>query len=1043
VNRRTEIIVVAGLLFGLIVLASSRIVSHNAFEQAMKSEESVSAINRAILQLVRIKSRLKDAETGQRGYLLTGDPLYLQPYNEARTAVTAGLSEIPGIIDQAGLPHDAVREFEAMIAAKMAEEERTIAMFDRGEREQAIAVVKTDEGKHIMDQLRAKVNSIEERMQRRAIELTDRAASFRQTAGLINLAGLVILLGFMGAFGYLVLRDLAGRRRAEAELARQQEWLRTTLLSIGDGVIATDEQGRVVLMNEIAEQLTGWKLADAKGKPHTECFRIINAVTREPVESPADAALKRNQVVGLANHSVLITRDGKELPIDDSGAPIRDAQGKPTGAVLVFRDVTERYRAELELRDSERFTRSILDGSGDCIKVIDADGNIESMNAPGLRMMEIDDIQAVRGKAWPEFWSDNADTARAAIADALAGQAARFQGPCRTFTGRLKWWDVLVSPMADDAMGVRRLVSVSRDITDQRRSEAALTGQKRVLEQIARGDEIESIYASVIEIIEAHTDIKPCASICTVDADGRLHTIAHSRLPSAYVAAIDNLPIGESVGSCGTAAHRRQSVVVGDIANDPLWANFRDVALSHGLRACWSIPILSQYGNVLGTIAIYHPQPHTPSPRERELAEVLARTLGLAIERKATEAERERLLANERTARSEAERVSRVKDEFVATLSHELRTPLNAILGWAQLLRRGPTEASELSSGLETIERNARVQSQMIEDLLDMSRIVAGKVRLDIQRVDLPKVVAAAIETIKPAAEAKGIRLQAMLDPRTNIVHGDPTRLQQAIWNLLSNAVKFTPKGGKVQIVLERVNSHIEITVSDTGRGIKPEFLPHVFERFRQEDASTTRKFGGLGLGLAIVKQLVELHGGTVRASSGGEDQGSVFVIELPLAMNGFKLQTESRSQPVSPQAMPLASVNVSLDSVKVLVVDDEQDSRELIRRVLVETGADVMGAGSVREALDLLPTFRPDVILSDIGMPEQDGYELIRRVRNRPVNDGGAIPAAALTALARSEDRTRALLAGFQVHVPKPIEPSELIAVVQSLAALRQPRAS
>lgn len=392
-------------------------------------------------------------------------------------------------------------------------------------------------------------------------------------------------------------------------------------------------------------------------------------------------------------------------------------------------------------------------------------------------------------------------------------------------------------------------------------------------------------------------------------------------------------------------------------------------------------------------------------------------------------------LESERAARSEAERMSGVKDEFLATLSHELRTPLNAILGWAQVLQSGPKDPADYQKGLETIERNARVQNQLIEDLLDMSRVTAGKLRLDIQPLQPVSFIEAAVETVKHAADAKGIRLERILDPSAGPISGDPGRLQQVIWNLLSNAIKFTPKEGKVQILLERVNSHIEISVADTGTGINPELLPHLFERFKQGDASTTRKHGGLGLGLSIVKSLVELHGGTVSINSPGEGLGTTVTVRLPLSVVHGDADMIDRLHPKT-AGVSAAGVNCAeLAGVKVLVVDDQTDTRDLIRRVLEDCAAAVFTAATVDDALALVEMHKPDVLVSDIGMPDADGFELLKRVRALGPHRGGKIPAIALTAFARSEDRTRALRAGFVVHVSKPVDPAELIATVASVA--------
>jgi PAS domain S-box-containing protein len=395
--------------------------------------------------------------------------------------------------------------------------------------------------------------------------------------------------------------------------------------------------------------------------------------------------------------------------------------------------------------------------------------------------------------------------------------------------------------------------------------------------------------------------------------------------------------------------------------------------------------------------------------------------------------EREELLDAERAARSEAERVSLMKDEFLATLSHELRTPLNAILGWAQVLVLEKSDPADVQRGLDAIQRNARAQTQLIEDLLDMSRIISGKVRLDVQWTDLAGIIDAALDSVRPSAEAKGIRIRRILDPKAGPVSGDPTRLQQVVWNLLTNAIKFTPKGGSVDVLLERVNSHVEITIHDSGMGIEPEFLPLVFERFRQADSSSTRSFGGLGLGLSIVKNLVELHGGSIRAKSAGAGQGATFIVSLPLApIRG----NEKREHPTTEKAPAFDYTQIDLTGVKVLVIDDEPDARALVSRVLTHCHAEVAVGGSAAEGLEIIQTFLPDVLLSDIGMPQTDGYEFIRQVRRLAPERGGRTPAIALTAFARSEDRTRAMMAGYQVHISKPIEPQELVATVRSLAS-------
>ena len=384
-------------------------------------------------------------------------------------------------------------------------------------------------------------------------------------------------------------------------------------------------------------------------------------------------------------------------------------------------------------------------------------------------------------------------------------------------------------------------------------------------------------------------------------------------------------------------------------------------------------------------------------------------------------------------AHEQLKRADTIKAEFLATLSHELRTPLNAILGWVQILKDGATD-EDLAQAVPIIERNVRAQAQLIEDLLDMSRIESGKLNLDMQAVDLAEIVNASIETVRPAAQGKEIRLTSACSSIDGVVMGDKNRLQQILWNLLINAVKFTPKGGRVHIVTERSNSHVDLSVTDTGQGIAPEFLGQVFDRFRQADSSTTRPHGGLGLGLSIVKHLTELHGGTVQVASAGVDHGATFTISLPL--QSVRARRGALAKARGNMALDDVAANADLSGVKILVVDDEADSAQIVRRILERTGAVVCIAGSMEGAITEFTRFAPHIVLSDIGMPGHDGYELIARLRELP--GGRTIPAVALTALARKEDRTRALRAGFQLHVPKPVDSAELIAVVQNLAALR-----
>ncbi|WP_437809511.1 ATP-binding protein [Sorangium sp. So ce1078] len=589
-----------------------------------------------------------------------------------------------------------------------------------------------------------------------------------------------------------------------------------------------------------------------------------------------------------------------------------------------------------------------------------------------------------------------------------------------------------------------------RDITERRRAEEALRDETRILELLNRTGNVIASTLDVQTLLQSITDAATQLSGAEFGAffynmrDTTGDAFQLYTLSGAPREAFERFGLPRATPLFGPTFRGEGSIRSDDILLD---ARYGKMPPHHGMppghlpvRSYLAVPVTSRAGEPIGGLFFGHSRAAVFTERTERLILGVAAQASVAIDNarlyehvKRAADERARLLETERASRAELERVSVMKDEFLATLSHELRTPLNAILGWSEILLEQSSDDPQTRRGLETITRNARAQAQLIDDLLDMNRIISGKIRLDVQRTDLATVVDAAVDSVRPSAEAKGIRLRKIIDPLAGPVSGDPNRLQQVVWNLLSNAVKFTPKGGKIDVLLERVNSHVEITVHDSGIGISPEFLPQIFERFRQADASTTRRYGGLGLGLSIVKQLVELHGGTIHVESPGEGQGSTFVVSLPLHV---VRDTPSREHPTSAAAAsPPGRGEIALSGIKVLVVEDEPDARDLMKQVLDRSKAHVIAASSAMEGLRLLKSERPDVVISDIGMPEKDGYQFMHEVRSLPPSEGGRIPAIALTAFARSEDRTRAMLAGYQVHLAKPIEPRELVATVRSLA--------
>lgn len=785
---------------------------------------------------------------------------------------------------------------------------------------------------------------------------------------------------------------LQARRRAEEELRKQSEWLRVTLASIGDAVISTDAEGRVTFMNGVAESLTGWPQAEALNRPLSEVFHIINEETRQSVDNPVEKVLREGKVVGLANHTVLIAKDGTERPIDDSAAPIRDDEGQIVGVVLVFHDITERRKAERV----KAYLAAIVASSDDAIVSKNLQGIITSWNKGAEKVFGYTAEEAVGQSITMLIPTQYLDEEPIILDKIRRGQSVdHYETVRRRKDGALIDISLTVSPIRDEAGNIIGASKIARDITER----------QRIQEDLRKSEER---YRSLTGILTS--------VVWTTDAEG------------AFVA-----PQSEWEAFTGQSweEHQGWGRISALHADDQermrtQWKSAIESRSTYELQCrIWHISSSKYHYCIAHAVPLFD--------ADGSIREWVGNTLDID-EQKEAEAERERLLASERTARETAESASRAKDEFLATVSHELRTPLNAILGWARLLSSASLDNEVAARSLKAIEQNATAQAQLIEDLLDVSRIISGKFRLKAQPLEVEPVIEAAINSVRPTAEAKGIRLQVVLDPDSGPVSGDAGRLQQVVWNLLSNAIKFTPKGGCVQVRLMRINSHIEIEVSDTGQGIEPEFLPYVFDRFRQADGSTTRSYGGLGLGLSIVRHIVELHGGDVAVDSPGKDQGATFTIKLPLIVTQKKAGGERVHPAISSEVALHFQPSTALEGVRVLIVDDDPESLILLSTVLTQSGAYIKTAGSAEEGFEWVKEWRPDVIVSDIGMPREDGYSFMKRVKTWTRESGTWIPAVALTAYARAEDRMKALASGFQIHVPKPVEPAELITVIASL---------
>jgi PAS domain S-box-containing protein len=586
-----------------------------------------------------------------------------------------------------------------------------------------------------------------------------------------------------------------------------------------------------------------------------------------------------------------------------------------------------------------------------------------------------------------------------------------------------------VSPIRDEAGKVIGASKIARDVTDRTRLEAAAREHAANTQRIS---DVGAVVASTLDreaIVQKVTDT--ATELTRAEFGAFFYNVRDQRTGDALMLyalsgapreAFAAFPHPRATALFGPTFRGEAPIRIDDVLADPRYgksAPFNGMPAGHlPVRSYLAVPVKGLDGHVIGGLFFGHSKVGVFEPQHERLAAGAAAWAAVALE-------------NSRLY-EEAREANRMKDEFLAVLSHELRTPLNAILGYARLLRGGMLTGEQFDRAIETVERNSRWLTQIVEDVLDVSRIVSGKIRLDVQAVDIASVIDNAVSTVQPAADAKGVRLQTLIDTRVAPVSGDPDRLQQVIWNLLSNAVKFTPKGGRVQLRVERVNSHIEVVVSDTGVGIRKDFLPFVFDRFRQGDSGPTRKTGGLGLGLAIVRHIVEMHGGTVSVESAGPDQGSTFTVKLPIMIVQPTAEHRKREHPLAEQRQPLEKMS-SLADVHVLAVDDEADSLGLLKVVLESAGARVTTAASAPAVLEMIDRVRPDVLVADIGMPEMDGFELITRVRQLP-GPSAAVPAAALTAFARSEDRTKALQHGFEMHLAKPVDPGELVASVATL---------
>ena len=795
--------------------------------------------------------------------------------------------------------------------------------------------------------------------------------------------------------------------------------------SSDDAIVSKNLDGIVQSWNAAAERMFGYSAADMIGKS----IRTIIPPDRQDEEDFVLGRVKAGQAV-KHYETMRLRKDGRMIPVSLTVSPIHDETGAIIGASKIVRDISDRKAADL----SARRLSAVIEWSDDAIVTKDLNSIITSWNRAAERMFgyTAEEVigRSVRTIIPPELQSEE-DTVLARI---KAGQVTEhYETRRRRKDGVDLIVSLTVSPIVDEQGQIVGASKIARDVTER----SAL--RARAEEQAAVTKRLSEVGAMVAKSLDQGTIVQRVTDIGTELTGAAFGAFFYDQVDerSGDTSMLYTLA-GAPKEAFAAFPHPRATPIfaptfagegvmrLDDVTKDP---RFGQNPPMHGLpeghppvKSYLAVPVKSVSGDVLGGLFFGHPEAGVFTAQHEQLAVGVSAWASVALE-------------NARLYR-EARDADRLKDEFLAVLSHELRTPLNAIVGYARLLRGGVLVGDKAATGLETLERNATSLTRIVEDVLDVSRIVAGKIRLDVQAVELGLLVHNAVATVKPASDAKEQRIQTIVDPRVGPVSGDPDRLQQVIWNVLSNAVKFTPKGGRVQVRVEAVNSHVEIVVSDSGAGIGPDFLPFVFDRFRQADAGTNRRTGGLGLGLSIVRHVVEMHGGSVHVASDGLNQGTTFRLKLPLMIVHREGAREPREHPRTEKARPLAQLG-NLNGLRVLAIDDEADALGLLQSVLEAAGATAVTKTSAREALEQIETIAPDVVVTDLGMPDMDGFDFITQLRASPGKFRNT-PAAAVTAFARSEDRTRALQTGFEMHLAKPVDPGELVASVARLVRRR-----
>lgn len=1015
----------------LIIIVFFAIRSTESLNESLKWEKHTQEV---LLQLDETMILTLDAETGGRGFLISGDETFLEPYNNAQQKLGGTLAKLRGLVADNQNEAAAVAKLEEVIKQRLDVLEQTVELRRTKSLEEVRKEINdrlgANRGKNLMDEVRTLAGTIKSEEQHLlTVRERNLDQNLKDTSRMLfigSIAGIIAL----GLANFAIYREVGKRSKVEDDLKESNKNLesrveeRTRELSGKNAELEEQikQREQAVERRRVALDAGGlgtWKLnLDGADGELDERSLAVFGLGSEDFDGSSRKAFSRvveedapkvdeefrKAVAQKTNFDAefrIRNSSGETRWNNCTGQPQLDENGNVTHVVGFCRDITESKKNELALRSSESFVRAILDSLPAHISVLDRTGKIIAVNQAWRNFASSNCLEGQidstdigqnyvkvceNSAAFDEETKHVVEQMRAVLDGTSDGFS--FEYPCHSPTED-RWFILQASAMESGA------VISHIDITDRKRAENELKNS-------------EEFNRSVFE------NSPDCVKV--LNLDGTLHSMNANGLCIMEIDDFDDFE-NKTWADFWKDEEHEKAVLAVETARNGATAHFEGFCeTAKGKLKYWDVTIAPVFDGAGKTTRLIS--------TSRDITE-----------RREIETERERLLKNEQDARRDAEIANRLRDEFLATVSHELRAPLNSILGWGRLLQKGQLDEITTEKAIGTIVRNAESQNRLIEDLLDVSRIISGKLRLEVMTIKPINIVESALETVRPAAEAKGIKIEIKGEKDVSHISGDPNRLQQVIWNLLSNAIKFTPPEGEVKLEIERQEEFVEIRVRDSGVGIKEEFLPYVFDRFRQADASSIRKFGGLGLGLAIVRHITEMHGGTVHAESAGENQGSTFIVRLPLIIQNEEdnSDAQNRIQTIEPDK------ELHLSGMLILVVDDEEDTRQLLVQSLTFYGATVITAGSAKQAFEEIQAKNPDVMVSDIGMPDEDGYSLIRRVRALPDERHNSIPAVALTAFTRAQDRMRALTSGYQNHVSKPVEPDELATVIASLTGRLQ----